>query len=105
MNTLERTIRPTFIKMLESSPLRGGNIVVYEKALQRANTTTLEGLMIMAPLLGATNCKKFRAGVQAVLLFRANKSISARNKPLSPLVGSSRDLPPVVEEEVPFTCW
>ena len=93
MNTLERTIRPTFIKMLESSPLREGNIVVYDKALERAKTTTLHGLMIMAPLLGANNCKKFRAGVQAVLLFRANKSISAPKKPLSPLV----------EEEVPFT--
>lgn len=52
MNVLERAIRPTFIKMLESSPLRGDNVVVYEKALQRANTTTLEGLMVMAPLLG-----------------------------------------------------
>ena len=114
MNTLERTIRPAFIKMLESSPLKEGNIEVYNKALARAKTTNLNGLMIMAPLLGATNCKKFRAGVQAVLLFRANKSISARNKPLSPLVarlsgslslsvGSPRDLPPALEEEVPFT--
>lgn len=93
MNTLERTIRPTFIKMLESSPLRGGNVVVYKKALQKANTTTLEGLMTMAPLLGANNCKKFRAGVQAVLVLRANKSISALKKPLFPLV----------EEEIPFT--
>ena len=78
MNTLERTIRPAFIKMLESSPLRGGNIVVYEKALQRANTTTLEGLMIMAPLLGATNCKKFRTAVQAVLIFRANPIVTGK---------------------------
>lgn len=93
MNTLERTIRPAFIKMLESSPLRGGNVVVYEKALQRANTTTLEGLMVMAPLLGATNCKRFRTAVDAVLVFRANKSIRAETKPLFPLV----------EEEIPFT--
>lgn len=93
MNTLERTIRPAFIKMLESSPLRGGNVVMYEKALQRANTTTLEGLMVMAPLLGATNCKRFRTAVDAVLVFRANKSIRAETKPLFPLV----------EEEIPFT--
>ena len=93
MNVLERTIRPTFIKMLESSPLRGGNVVVYEKALQRANTTTLEGLMVMAPLLGANNCKKFKDAVQAFLVFQANKSIRTPIKPLSPLV----------EEEFPFT--
>ena len=93
MNTLERTIRPAFIKMLESSPLREGDIVVYGKALERAKTTTLEGLVIMAPLLGADNCKKFKDAVHAVLVFRANRSIRTSVKPLSPLV----------EEEVPFT--
>lgn len=93
MNTLERTIRPSFLKMLESSPLRGGNIVVYGKALERAKTTTLEGLVTMAPLLGANNCKKFKAAVQAVLVFQANRSICTSIKPLFPLV----------EEEVPFT--
>lgn len=93
MNTLERTIRPTFIKMLESSPLKGVNTEVYNKALERAKTTNLKGLMIMAPLLGASNCKRFRTAVDAVLVFRANKSISASKKPLSPLV----------EEEIPFT--
>ena len=123
MNTLERTIRPAFIKMLESSPLKEGNIEVYNKALARAKTTNLNGLMIMAPLLGATNCKKFRTAVQAVLIFRANKSIRPSAVPpavarlsgsLSLSVGSSRDLPPAVarlsgslslsvEEEIPFT--
>ena len=103
MNTLERTIRPAFIKMLESSPLKEGNIEIYYKALERAKTTNLKGLMIMAPLLGATNCKKFRTAVDAVLVFRANKSIRAEIKPLSPALGSSRDLPPSVEEEIPFT--
>lgn len=93
MNTLERTIRPAFIKMLESSPLRVGNIVVYGKALERAKTTTLEGLVTMAPLLGASNCKKFKAAVQAVLVSRLNRSICTSIKPLFPLV----------EEEVPFT--
>ena len=93
MNVLERTIRPAFIKMLESSPLREGNIVVYGKALERAKTTSLKGLVTMAPLLGASNCKKFKAAVQAVLVFQANKSIRTPIKPLFPLV----------EEEVPFT--
>ena len=93
MNVLERTIRPAFIKMLESSPLREGNVVVYEKALERAKTTNLKGLVTMAPLLGANNCRKFRNAVQAVLVFRANNSIRTPIKPLSPLV----------EEEVPFT--
>lgn len=112
MNTLERTIRPAFIKMLESSPLKEGNIEVYNKALARAKTTNLNGLMIMAPLLGATNCKKFRTAVQAVLIFRANKSIRPSAVPpavarlsgsLSLSVDSSRDLPPAGEEEIPFT--
>ena len=121
MNTLERTIRPAFIKMLESSPLREGNIEVYNKALARAKTTNLNGLMIMAPLLGATNCKKFRTAVQAVLIFRANKSIRPSIVPpvvgssetlrpvvgssetLRPVVGSSETLRPAVEEEIPFT--
>ena len=93
MNTLERTIRPSFLKMLESSPLKGGNTEVYNKALERAKTTDLKGLMTMAPLLGATNCKRFRTAVDAVLVFRANKSIRAETKPLFPLV----------EEEIPFT--
>lgn len=99
MNVLERTIRPSFLKMLESSPLKGGNTEVYNKALERAKTTNLNGLMIMAPLLGATNCKKFRTAVQAVLIFRANKSI--RPSIVPPVVGSA--VPPALEEEIPFT--
>ena len=102
MNTLERTIRSAFIKMLESSPLKEGNIEVYNKALARAKTTNLNGLMIMAPLLGATNCKKFRTAVQAVLIFRANKSI--RPSIVPPAVARlSGSLSLSVEEEIPFT--
>ena len=93
MNTLERTIRPTFIKMLESSPLREWNVEVYNKALERARTTSLNGLVTMAPLLGANNCNKFKTAVNAVIAYRLNRSISASVKPLSPLV----------KEEIPFT--
>lgn len=74
-STIENTIRPYFIDTLIVSPLKDYNYEAWIKALSRAKTCDLDGLIIMSPLLGKEEGKKFKDAIFKLNVYIPNKRL------------------------------
>lgn len=74
-STIENTIRPYFINTLAVSPLKDTHYGYWMKAMARARTCDLNGLVTMSALLGKEEGKKFKNAVHMLNVHILNKRL------------------------------